>query len=139
MMRMIITRYKEGLDSTIGKFMLLDSNNNIIQEGFTLEPSGPDTIKSNLDRRIPVGVYKTMLRFSPKYKLTTPILFNKDVPYDRYVLIHIGNFPDDTDGCILVGDGIGKNSIKNSRKTFSILYNHIKDDDFIVEIMQCIQ
>src|SRR5574344_1665228 len=111
MYKMVITRYNESKVSTIGKFILLDNERNIIQEGYTLEPAGPDTIKRNQDRRIPIGKYDSIIRFSPRFKLNTPLLYNETVPYDRYILIHVGNYPDDTDGCILVGDSVGKNAV----------------------------
>ena len=101
--RMVITRYKEMMDRTIGKFILLDEDNNIKQEGYTLEPSGPDTTKSNQNRRIPQGYYRTIMRFSPKFKYRTPLLFSPKVDSSRNILIHKGLYPEDTEGCILIG------------------------------------
>jgi hypothetical protein len=50
---------------------------------------------------IPVGKYKLATRYSPHFKCELPHLLNVDG--FEYVLIHWGNKPDDTEGCILVG------------------------------------
>ncbi len=50
------------------------------------------------------------------------VLFNDDVPADRYILIHIGNYPKDTDGCILLGSSKGKDFVGNSTNTVFAFY-----------------
>ena len=50
---------------------------------------------------IPTGTYLIKKYFSPKWKRNVPLLM--EVPNFTFVEIHIGNFPKDTDGCILVG------------------------------------
>lgn len=63
--------------------------------------------------RIPAGTYKIRLRKSSpmasKYAKRIPghkgMLWLQDVPGFQYVYIHIGNTPEDTEGCILVGMG----------------------------------
>lgn len=139
MARMIINRFQEHPTHTIGKFLLLNDKNDIIQEGYTLEPAGPDTTKRNKDRRIPQGIYNTLIRFSPKFKVPTPLLYNENVPHDRYILIHVGNYHEDTDGCILVGETYSKDGVWNSRKSFNTLCNNIKDDNLVVEVMSCLK
>lgn len=68
---------------------------------------------------IPVGEYKVIKRFSPKFNIVTPYLL--DVPEFSYVLIHWGNTSKDTDGCILVGEKLADNSIIGSRAAFKAL------------------
>lgn len=50
---------------------------------------------------IPVGLYKCRWRDSPKFGRSIELL---NVPNRKYILIHIGNKPSDTQGCILVGE-----------------------------------
>ena len=55
----------------------------------------------------------------------------ENVPGRSYVLIHFGNFPENTSGCILVGDGFKdlnsdqKTDITNSRSAMRMLLNEI--------------
>lgn len=41
------------------------------------------------------------------------------------VLIHVGNYTKDTEGCILVGDGVRDGVLLNSRLTFNRLYERL--------------
>lgn len=70
---------------------------------------------------IPQGVYEILLRDSPRYKRTMPYLM--EVPHFTDVMIHTGNCPDDTLGCILVGvrNLNIANFIFQSRRTFDEL------------------
>ena len=72
---------------------------------------------------IPKGCYelytKTYGRYYDKYNVPIPIL--RDVPGRSEILIHPGNFPEDTRGCILVGDAKADNAVWNSVKTWKHL------------------
>ena len=50
-----------------------------------------------------------------------------DVPGYSGVLIHIGNYPEDTEGCILVGRNKQKGAVLESRQTFFALYERLKE------------
>jgi len=52
---------------------------------------------------IPVGLYDYYSRVSPKNGL---VLELADVYSRRYIQIHSGNYTRNTQGCILVGDGV---------------------------------
>jgi hypothetical protein len=56
----------------------------------------------NVSKSIPAGTYKLEMTYSPKFKRNMPEILN--VPNRIGVRIHIGNFPQDSDGCILVGE-----------------------------------
>lgn len=84
---------------------------------------------------IPTGRYQVLMnvvspRFSKKkaYEFCggkLPRLLN--VPAFEGVLIHIGNTPGDTEGCILVGENKVKGQVINSTATFKKLYEKLKE------------
>ena len=49
MKKLFIRRFKNVDDGTLGEFLLLDSSENVLLNGYTLEPSGPDTTTPNQD------------------------------------------------------------------------------------------
>ena len=71
------------------------------------------------DTAIPEGTYNIVLDYSNRFKKILPRLVN--VPGFEGVRIHAGNTKKDTEGCLLVGDSIGKDFIGNSRKAFDRL------------------
>lgn len=75
--------------------------------GYILERPGPDTTIANQRLRIPEGTYNLKWHASTKSSIKNfspvPLLYNSQVPASRYVLIHNGNKPEHTDGCLLVG------------------------------------
>jgi hypothetical protein len=90
---------------------------------------------------IPTGVFKVSLHeislrfknrpWAIKYDGKIPRLI--DVPGFDGVLIHPGNTPSDTSGCILVGQNKIKGKVVNSVSTFDKLMNELlKDNDNIV-------
>lgn len=82
---------------------------------------------------IPKGTYKITLDIvSPKFKEKSwakfcdgklPRLLN--VKGFEGVLIHVGNTPKDSLGCILVGKNTIKGQVTNSTETFKNLYNKL--------------
>lgn len=61
---------------------------------------------------IPAGEYKVILSHSPRFKRELPRLLN--VPYFDGILIHRGNTPEHTEGCILIGENKIKGQVINS-------------------------
>lgn len=86
---------------------------------------------------IPTGRYKVVMNVqSPKFSKYKQYEFCKgylprlvDVPGYEGVLIHIGNYPKDTDGCILVGKNTVKGAVMESTATFKKLYDILKNAD----------
>ena len=104
-------------------------------ECFTLEDL-PHTPKIYGKTRIPAGDYKITLRTvgttHNRYAKRFPdfhkgMLWIRDVPNFEYILIHIGNVANDTDGCILVGQGHNNDYTKlvNSTLAYTNLYKKI--------------
>lgn len=90
---------------------------------------------------IPAGIYKiTMDVVSPKYSKRKsyawcggrlPRLI--DVPFFEGILIHSGNTPDHTAGCILVGENKIKGQVINSMNTLKNLWIKLNVADEIGE------
>lgn len=96
---------------------------------------------------IPTGKYSiTIDVVSPKFSKYKQYEFCKgklprllNVPGYEGVLIHIGNTPADTDGCLLVGTNKIKGQVTNSTETFKRLYIEMikadqKGEDITIEI-----
>lgn len=76
---------------------------------------------------IPSGRYEVVLRYSPHFKRETPWI--KDVPGYQWVLIHAGNNPQHTRGCVLPGENKAKGKVLNSRKYEDIITAEIRKHD----------
>lgn len=68
---------------------------------------------------IPTGKYDVILTFSPRFKRVLPLLLN--VKGFEGIRIHPGNYAEDTEGCLLVGENKEKGKVINSRATFERL------------------
>lgn len=100
---------------------------------YTLEDAHHDE-KIPGQTRIPEGAYDIGFHFGghfSRYRLKYPqlhptdahgMLHIKDVPGFQHILIHIGNFAKDTEGCVLVGSSPGEDRIFNSLMAYTILY-----------------
>ena len=62
---------------------------------------------------IPEGSYRVLVTLSPRFKEWLPYV--QGVPGFEGIRIHAGNYPDDTQGCILVGENKVKGMVVNSR------------------------
>lgn len=133
MKTLYINRTQNINDGTIGEFELKDGSLSLIK-GSTLEPKGDDCEIPNQDRRIPQGEYRATFYRSPTFKRRLPLLYNSKVSKNRFILIHNGNFPTDTQGCILVGNRSDHKGVYNSVATLARLLELINYDDFRVII-----
>ena len=133
-MKLTIRRYKDIYDGTLGKFELTGVNT-VLMTGYTLESAGPDTTARGKDRRIPAGLYSVVWHRSPKFNRMVPVLFNEQVPKDRYIEIHAGNYPKHTEGCILVGKWANDEGVFESKATLEALLSFIQGKSIEVEII----
>jgi RHS repeat-associated protein len=97
-------RQKETSISTTGIFYIPGTD----IWGYILEPAGPSTTESGLNKRIPAGTYHLTLNKGSKEGLR---LYNDQVPKSRAILIHKGNSPKHTQGCLLPGSTLGKDFV----------------------------
>lgn len=107
--------------STISEFSISGTD----VRGYFLECPGPDTATPRLKKRIPEGSYRLIWHTSGKFVKhnPTPKLYNADVSVSRDILIHPGNYPRDTKGCLLPGTERLANKVTNS----VIMYKRIKE------------
>jgi len=133
-MKLRVGRVGEAKNSTFGNFFI-----NNVRQCYTLE-NDSDPVKIPGETRIPAGTYTVRLRsfggfykkYSKRFKEDHPMLEIEDVPYFTDVLIHIGNYHQDTAGCVLVGEpfGIDETSeyyLIDSTKAYKKIYYPIRN------------
>jgi hypothetical protein len=138
-MKLEVLRFSSDSDSTLG--VLFDTTCERKFLCFTLEDEFRE-VKISGETRIPAGTYNVTLRteggFNQRYDDKFGTDFNKgmlwvrDVPGFEYILIHIGNTDDNTEGCLLVGDTQTQNITKNgfigsSTDAYTRIYPPIAD------------
>lgn len=69
---------------------------------------------------IPCGVYLVRITHSPKFERDLPLVL--DVPGFEGVRIHPGNYPTDTEGCLLPGRDRLPDAVQGSRLAFVDLF-----------------
>ena len=134
-MKLLLIRDIKTDLSTIGK-LFIDGEHRF----FTLELPWKEN-KSGISC-IPTGTYNIELAFSERFHMKVPLL--QDVPGREAIEIHVGNFPKDTHGCILVGlgrDSATPNWIGESTKAFGILLLRIalakvKNEPITIEVKE---
>jgi len=90
---------------------------NGIFQCYTLEPRADQS--QGKPFCIPAGSYQVALEMSPKFGFVTPHVLN--VPGFEAIEIHIGNYPRDTEGCLLVGETRSADMVGNSALAFESL------------------
>lgn len=122
-LKLVVKRDPSTLKSTSGKLYL-----NGVFECYTLE----DIERSKKiygETAIPKGTYKVKLTYSPKYKRLMPLIC--DVPSFAGIRIHSGNSAEDTEGCLLVGQTRGVDSIGFSRTAYAKLFTKLQEANSI--------
>lgn len=81
------------------------------------------------ETRIPPGRYQILLRteggmherYGARFSWHRGMLWLQDVPEFTFIYIHVGNKDDDSEGCLLVGDGQISNVIERGQVTSSVV------------------
>jgi hypothetical protein len=60
---------------------------------------------------VPAGTYNVIWYFSPKHQIYLPYV---EVPNDAGIEIHVGDFPTDSLGCLLIADNIVNEAFQNN-------------------------
>jgi hypothetical protein len=114
----ILQRYSDNGDDTLG-LLFTGEQYNLGLMGYTLEDE-KRLIKVGGETRIPAGTYdlelrkvesRLTLKYRKLYDFFTWHIQIMRVPNFNYVYVHIGNDDEDTDACVLIGDGANNNMI----------------------------
>jgi hypothetical protein len=96
---------------------------------FTLEDRVRTSPKVPGETAIPEGTYPLLITPSPRFKRRLPLLVN--VPGFDGIRIHPGNSHKDTEGCILVGEGVNQFSaepmLTKSVSAFNRLFEMLEE------------
>lgn len=117
-MKLEVRRKEETSRSIIGE-LWIDGQ----KECYTLEPARTNPVNVG-HPCISAGSYNVIFTPSPHLGYITPELEN--VPGRSDIRIHVGNFPRDTDGCILVGSAKNINWVSSSKVAFAQLMTLLK-------------
>lgn len=128
-MELLLKRLKSDGDSTIG-ILFIDWE----KECDTLEDEYRE-VKVPGETRIPAGIYEVGFmphitpltqKYRDRFDWFSRHIEIKGVPNFTGIYFHIGNFDEDTAGCILLGEhNEGKFTIKNSTITFYKFYKRV--------------
>ena len=132
-MKLVLRRRNYRLDGVFGE-LTDDLGNHIC---FTLERSYADLdAKEGLSPKVPPGNYKCVkgMHRLPSMTQDFETFEVMGVPGRWGILFHVGNYNEDSDGCILLGEGLGnrlKNGVMltNSKKAFTKFMTLLKDVD----------
>lgn len=127
-MKLTLKRIFLGKSYTIGKLYI---------DGEYFSDTLEDAVRDEKvygETAIPIGTYKVTITLSSRFRRWLPLLH--DVPNFEGVRIHRGNTPEDTHGCILVGQNKIKGQVVNSAHTEIELMKRLKGEkDITIEII----
>lgn len=136
-MELRMTKVAETKNSTVSTLHVVFQNDKPEFMGFVIE-DGFREVKEMGKTRIPAGTYEIVPRqngrhfdeYKPKFGHTFTF-WVKEVPNFQWIMIHIGNTPEDTEGCLLLNYAVDYNAKKEmftgSRSTdcYKNFYNFV--------------
>lgn len=150
-MRVVLERFGFGLKSTLGRLYVPGESSCLVLEDRVRPIEG----KVSGETAIPYGTYRVELRtvggFHGRYGERFPdshqgMLWLREVPGFRYILIHCGNTPEDTEGCLLLGSSPGidqraefsvAGSVRAYERIYPVVASAITDgDDVEIQIQR---
>ena len=126
-----LSRYDKNDKRIISRMEAINKKSEMTT-GYTLEPPDLDNKKSK--SCIPAGEYKAYIRKKESSKWDYDVIQLKNVPNRSAIQMHAGNYPEDTNGCILPGEGRGKNAVWSSKMKLDEIFNIIGKEDIKVVI-----
>lgn len=135
MKKLVLVRTNRLPDRTLGRLFLFDHLGAETSRFFTLEPPWKDNRRN--ESCIPAGRYSVEPRSSQKFG---DHLLVTGVPDRDLILIHAGNRPTDTEGCILVGlrfsdiDKDGRMDVASSKTALILLTQFVRDPASLVVV-----
>ncbi len=121
-MELLLTRFSGADESTLGLIFVESRFFCYSLEDQFNEPKIPG------ETRIPAGRYEIKLRndggmvtrYKKRFDWHQGMLWLQDVPGFRFIYLHVGNKDDDSEGCVLVGDGQVQNVTERGQVTSSV-------------------
>lgn len=126
-MNLVLQRQRFTEESTIGRMTVGDVVVTTLEDGKREHKIYGETA-------IPAGTYVLELRtegnmtkrYANRYgDMHKGMIHLLEVPMFSWVYIHVGNYPKDTLGCILVGTTAGDDTIGGSRNAYEAIYSLI--------------
>lgn len=112
--------------------------------GYILERPGPDTTTPNQNKRVPEGSYRMKWHVTHNAGVRkhnpVPLLYSAEVSQSRGILIHNGNLPSHSEGCLLIGKTKGIDFIGGSVPKLDELKKFLEKEgiqNVIVHISSC--
>jgi hypothetical protein len=128
MMELLLKRLHKTDKSTVGE-LFIDGK----FECYTLEDVERE-VKIYGKTAIKKGKYDVIINVSNRFKVEMPLLLK--VPEFEGIRIHSGNKPEDTLGCILVGETRSLDWVGSSKKAYKKLFAKMKlADKITIEIV----
>lgn len=129
-MELKLLRISSGVEATLGNLFDTEPSRAPLLTFlcYTLEDQYNEP-KIPGETRIPAGRYEIKLRteggmhqrYGQRFDFHRGMLHLQDVPGFTFIYIHVGNKDDDSEGCILVGDGQISNVVERGQVTSSVL------------------
>ena len=126
MMELLNRRISSGDEATLGTLFDVSGPDPafkcyMLEDQFN-EPKIPG------ETRIPPGRYQILLRpeggmhqrYGKRFSWHKGMLWLQDVPGFTFIYIHVGNKDDDSEGCLLVGDGQTSNVVERGQVASSV-------------------
>jgi len=120
-----VYRKLESSKSTLGNLYVTNSSNEKTISGYTLEL--PDKNNKPFESRILSGSYEAKRSSSNKFNKSGGVIRLEDKNDRTDVLIHYGNDPAETEGCILVGSSQSKDKVKGSVNKLTELIQYVDE------------
>lgn len=138
MLELFVQRISSGTEATLGIMHDVTDHEDRQFQCYVLEDQHNEP-KIPGETRIPAGRYEIKLRtedspmnkrYHDRFPWHKGMLWLQNVPGFTFVYIHVGNKDDDSDACLLVGDGQVSNVVERGQVTSSVtaytrLYNRI--------------